>query len=155
MLSTRFVASMSKSGIVAFGFLGFLLLAGSGCEDKAIGRPCDLQADAGPNQPTINPEALECPTRLCLQPAKSPDIAVVDTAPYCTAECSNDSDCDGEHRGSGMRDKRCKSGFVCGVAQEVGNLCCKKLCLCKDFVTLPLVPPIGCDKNTNKTCRNL
>ena len=42
------------------------VLASAGCEDKAIGRPCDLLVDAGANKTTLNPQALECPTRICV-----------------------------------------------------------------------------------------
>lgn len=154
MLSTRSVASMCKSGIGAFVLLGLLMVTAS-CEDKAIGRPCDLQADAGVNQPTFNPSALECPTNLCLKPAKDPSLADTDTTALCTATCSNDSDCDGQSRGSGAADRRCKGGFVCGVALETGALCCKKLCICRDFVKLPLETPASCNKAVNMTCANL
>jgi len=132
-------------------------LASAGCEDKAIGRRCDVQADASATQAVFNGQALECPTRLCLKPPRYQGVAKeVDTAPYCTAECSKDSDCDGEVRDKNNgRDKRCETGFVCGVAFEVGPLCCKKVCLCKDFVPAAGVPaPISCVKGMS-TCPNL
>jgi hypothetical protein len=132
------------------------LLALAGCEDKAIGRVCEVQADAGTEQAVVNGQALECPSRLCLRPA--PDLTVaqtVDTTALCTAECSKDSDCDGaETRASNnSRDKRCRTGFVCGVATATGSVaCCKKLCLCKDFLVIPqsgLEVPVVCDRNKN------
>lgn len=135
-------------------------LASAGCEDKAIGRVCDVQVDAGTLQAVYNAQALECPSRLCLKPARDNSIAgQIDTAAYCSAECSNDSDCEGEKRNtSNEKDFRCKTGFVCGVAFEVGPLCCKKLCLCKDFITVPsggLKTPASCNTAGVSTCQNL
>jgi len=142
-------------------FAVLLLCAGaalaSGCEDKAIGRPCDVQSDAGPMQAVFNGQALECPSRICVKPSRDQGVAVTDTAPYCTAECSKDSDFDGEKRDmSNPRDHRCKSGFVCGVGFVTGPLCCRKLCLCRDFIAPMggLTTPATCDKAVS-TCQNL
>jgi hypothetical protein len=133
--------------LVGATLVALAALVGTGCEDKAIGRPCDVLADAGATQAVYNAQALECPSRICLKPIVSGEDKSVDTKPYCSAECSKDSDCDGEHRDSNnIFDKRCGKGFVCGVAFEVGPLCCKKLCLCKDFL------PAG-TMTTPKTCR--
>lgn len=140
----------------------------AGCEDKAIGRKCDVQGDAGAMQAVFNGQALECPSRICMKPsAVAGSIAATaaastsgpntTTAAYCTAECSKDSDCDGETRDPrATDDRRCVSGFVCGVAFEVGPLCCKKLCLCKDFIDPKkgLQGPVSCDKRVS-TCQNL
>ena len=148
---------------LAAALFGVVLLCagavlGTGCEDKAIGRPCDVQADAGAMQATVNPQALECPSRICLKPSREQGVAITDTAPYCTAECSKDSDCDGERRDStNPRDRRCKSGFVCGVATVTGGLCCRKLCLCRDFIAVSaggLQTPTACNKSVS-TCQNL
>jgi hypothetical protein len=140
---------------------GMLILVSTvalyGCEDKAIGRVCELQADGGENQAVTNPQALECPTRICLRPARDSQKAeMVDTTSLCSAECSKDSDCDGaETRNAGnARDKRCRSGFVCGVAAVTGTFCCKKLCMCKDFLNIPangLETPASCDRSKNPT----
>jgi hypothetical protein len=149
----RLLSALSLAG--ALSSLVFVL---SACEDKAIGRRCDVQADAGPMQAVFNGQALECPTRICLKPARDNNVASnVDTAPYCTAECSSDSDCDGETRDrSNGADRRCKGGFVCGVGFEVGPLCCKKICVCKDFVPATgLPPPVTCDKAKGSECQNL
>ena len=139
------------AALVTFG-LGL-----GGCEDKAIGRVCELTAEGNQNQAIVNGQALECPSRICLRPAK--DISkseMVNTTSLCSAECSKDSDCDGgETRSSDATrtlDKRCKSGFVCGVAAVTGSFCCKKLCMCKDFLVIPasgLETPSACDKSKN------
>jgi hypothetical protein len=146
---------------LAVSLLGATLAAGvfvlTACEDKAIGRRCDLQADAGAQQAGYNGQALECPTRICVKPAYEQGVADKQTAPYCTAECSKDSDCDGETRDSkNGADRRCTTGFMCGIAFEVGPLCCKKLCLCKDFIPKEGLPPrTSCDKGKGGTCQNL
>jgi hypothetical protein len=148
--ATNFLATAL---IAAFAFAGFLGV--SGCEDKAIGRVCELSAEGNQNQAIVNAQALECPSRICLRPARDINKAeTVDTTSLCSAECSKDSDCDGgETRASGKPlDKRCKSGFVCGVAAVTGSFCCKKLCMCKDFLNIPasgLETPAACDKSQN------
>jgi hypothetical protein len=145
--------------VTMLGTLSSLVFVLSACEDKAIGRRCDVQADAGLSQAVFNGQALECPTRICVKPSRDNAVAkAVDTAPYCTSECSSDSDCDGETRDrNNGADKRCQGGFVCGVGFEVGPLCCKKICLCKDFIPTTGVPtPSSCDKSKGvSTCPNL
>ena len=58
------------------------------------------------------------------------------TTSLCTADCSSDDDCaDGERRNTGdTGDARCKGGFVCKVAETVGDFCCRRLCVCTDFL---------------------
>lgn len=147
---------------LAPSFLAVALVAGAGCEDKAIGRPCDLLADGGISKTTVNPQALECPTRICVQPAQDVQITEpVDTTSLCSAECSKDGDCsDGQKRNlKKTGDLRCKNGFACAVATEVGDFCCKKICLCKDFLVIPdggIQAPAGCDGNNPvNRCKNL
>ena len=118
------------------------------CEDKGIGRSCDVLTDASSTQGVFNSEALECPSRICLKPILDPSKPeqTPPTAAYCSASCSQDSDCSsGEMRDStNENDRRCKSGFVCGIPFSVGRLCCQKLCLCKDFVSGSVVTPDVC-----------
>src|SRR5688572_2499986 len=66
----RLLSALSLAG--ALSSLVFVLAA---CEDKAIGRRCDVQADAGPMQAVFNGQALECPTRICLKPARDNGVA--------------------------------------------------------------------------------
>jgi hypothetical protein len=153
-------AARAVPALLGLFLVGAAAALGSGCEDKAIGRPCDVQSDAGPMQAVYNPQALECPSRICIKPSREQGVATdTKTAPYCTAECSKDSDCDGERRDpSNGLDRRCQSGFVCGVAFEVGPLCCRKLCLCRDFISQSggLMTPASCDKSKGvSTCQNL
>jgi hypothetical protein len=130
-----------------------------GCHDRAIGRPCNLLADAGANQPTLNYQATECPERICSNPAATVS-ASVNTQPLCTAECTKDSDCeDGQIRNKNDKnDFRCVAGWVCGVVTVTGSGCCKKLCICEDFVNVPeggLQLPPECQKNVTNTCKNI
>ncbi len=155
----RAIPHLRRLPLVAF--MAVAALVSTGCEDKAIGRVCDVQADGGTLQALFNGQALECPSRICLRPAKDNTVPnAVNTTALCSAECSKDSDCEGETRDkSNGKDRRCEKGFVCGVAFEVGPLCCKKLCICKDFVTIPqggLPKPASCDpEKSQSTCPNL
>ncbi|HJX51276.1 MAG TPA: hypothetical protein VJ801_00790 [Polyangia bacterium] len=114
-----------------------------------VGTPCDVLAvNPGPTQAIFNNQALECPSRICLKPLDQTGEA--DTTAFCASECSTDSDCVGATRDpSDPNDKRCVTGYACGVAFVVGPLCCKKLCLCKDFLAGPLQTPMACDPSQN------
>jgi hypothetical protein len=143
--------------VVVAALLG--LAGASGCENKAIGRLCDVQADGGAKQGLWNQAALECPSQLCIKQAVDGlSAGNPTTAPFCTAECSNDSDCqDGLTATPGKStDLRCRKGFTCGVAFEVGQLCCMKLCLCRDFLPSGVLQtPAGCVRSSTSTCANL
>lgn len=140
----------------AFGrlsLLGVFVLAGvafgnMACEDKAIGRPCDVLTDAGTEQAVYNSEALECPSRICLKPAYQSGASKASaTGAFCSAPCSQDSDCDPNQLRdtTNQNDHRCKSGFACGIAFVKGPICCQKLCLCRDFLgTNGTAIPIAC-----------
>jgi hypothetical protein len=131
-------------------FLALLAtLALGACEDKHIGRPCDLGLDMPPEDPklaTVNAQALECPSRLCLQPAKDKST---DTGPLCTDTCGSDDDCSDGEKGSAVGDPRCDTGFVCRrVIENIASnpLRCKPVCVCKDFLLIddPNIKPKGC-----------
>jgi hypothetical protein len=127
------------------------------CEDKGIGRSCDVLTDASQSQGVFNSEALECPSRICLKPVldQSKTELTPPTGAYCSASCSQDSDCnDGQLRDStNAADRRCKAGFVCGIPFVKGRLCCQKLCLCKDFLsTSGAEVPNGCLNGQAEKC---
>jgi hypothetical protein len=135
-----------------------MLMLGAGCTDKHIGRPCDLgpaSADAGTTTgttATIYAGALECPSRVCLLPGAE---QATDTGPLCTDGCSSNDDCDGEGRSTG-NPQGCKMGFVCMVPTEVGDFCCRRLCVCKDFVgSGPFTTPQSCMSGSGSTCKNV
>jgi hypothetical protein len=140
---------LAKHGIVCL----VALLGVAGCEHRALGRMCVALPGApdglaGDSGIVINDRALECRTQLCLQQAPDPATAhAVDTAALCTADCRRDSDCeDGELRESERSgDRRCRSGFFCGVALSTGTVApCRRLCLCRDFATAPVAVPPTC-----------
>ena len=119
-----------------FGALtvAIIALGNAGCEDKAIGRPCDLPVDGGPSQAAYKSPAIECPSHICIKPARATGaIGADDTQALCTAPCSQDSDCSGQTRDKkNPSDKRCSTGFVCMA--PFAQVCCDRLCVCKDFL---------------------
>jgi hypothetical protein len=120
-----------------------------------VGQPCDITTDAGMAQAVANTNATNCPSQICLKPRVEQNVANYrDTGATCTAECSRDSDCVGDLRDpSNPLDKRCQSGFACGIPFEVGPLCCKKLCMCKDFLPPSgVVTPSACTGGQAATC---
>jgi len=143
--------SRSQIGLAALSTLLFLVAAG--CADKHIGRRCiisDEGADGGmgPTYFSINPLALECPSRICIKPAQQ---QTTNTQALCTDECSSDDDCAGaESRDKNdSTDLRCNSGFACRYAipnLEGVPLACKRVCVCKDFIDVKAkdVKPDSC-----------
>ena len=155
---------MATSALSRMSFWLAIGLAGplfSGCgwaglaDEQAIGRPCDLQASAEPNQGVYTTGAGECPSNLCLKPVVEAGAAgPMDTGPSCSGECSSDSDCHGETRDpTNPADTRCAKGFTCGIPFVKGPLCCKKLCVCRDFLGPQGLPtPIACQGEGAMTC---
>ena len=147
--------------VVRFSPLGaltvaILALGNAGCEDKAIGRPCNLETDGGSSQAAYKSPAIECPGHVCIRPARAAGAAGADdTEAFCSATCSQDSDCAGQTRDKkNPTDKRCSSGFVCMVPFEQGSLCCNRLCVCKDFLPADRVvaPSALCSGPAAKSC---
>jgi hypothetical protein len=131
---------------LSLAMLTLLALAAlAGCGDNPVGRICFLGGDPpGDNQNIVSSPALECQSRTCVHIAQqTPDL--------CTGECSSDSDCDK------VSESPCDSGFACMIPVTVGGFCCKKLCVCKDYLEIPpggLLPPDACDANNaaNECC---
>ena len=69
--------------LAGFAFLVGGALVSSGCENKAIGRPCDLETVAD-NSATQNSSALECPSRICVKPSLNPSVASSPSLPIDT-----------------------------------------------------------------------
>jgi hypothetical protein len=155
----------------SIGLLVIAMVLGSvACENKHIGRPCGLSVstDSGTSSGTTSTldVGLECPSRICLLPAQEAGPQSPPTTSLCTADCSSDDDCsDGERRNSSdTGDQRCKGGFVCKVAETVGDFCCRRLCVCTDFLNRNAMTqsydtslPDVCTTNvTNKAnCKNI
>jgi hypothetical protein len=152
-----------KTESVARAHLGLSILALTcGCCGDDIGKPCDLTVDAGPREAVANTISLTCESHLCLKPSLSPKVAPVapPTGAGCSAECSQaGTDCGGwELRDStNPSDTRCKRGFICAVPFEVGQLCCRKLCVCKDFLApnQPLVPVTCTNRDALTSCQQI
>jgi hypothetical protein len=124
-----------------------LILVVTGCSDNPVGRICFIGNDAGTQQQNIVASpALECQSRTCLHVAqKGPDL--------CTGECSSDGDCDK------APESPCNNGFACIVPVTVGPFCCKKMCVCRDYLIIPdggIAEPAACDSNNaDNECCNL
>jgi hypothetical protein len=111
------------------------LFLAPGCEDQHVGRLCFIQRDVaeGANV-VVNPQALECPSRMCLY-YKDPAVTGVEPLALCTAECSSDGDCGGETSSSDQ--SMCKTGFKCAWPIEVGDFKCRRMCVCADLMIVP------------------
>lgn len=130
------------------------------CAGEPVGRICDLgtQMPAATEVVVASP-SLDCVSRTCLRVPLSRELPAGSSFPagnngLCTAECSEDSDCER------VPESPCVSGFTCGVAVTVGPFCCRKFCICKDYVVVPdqggLSTPQACDSsNADNTCCNL
>jgi hypothetical protein len=140
-------------------FVGLLSLVvfGMGCTDNPVGRLCDLgTATPQVSEVVVASPSLDCVSRTCLRvPATKPGA---DPPPLnsglCTAECSSDGDCDR------VPESPCLTGFTCGIAVTVGPFCCRKFCICKDYIVVPdsgeLATPKACDAgDSNNACCNL
>jgi len=149
-----------RAGQFARGFalvaFGVVVLAAGGCDDKHIGRPCQIGVpppDAGSSGgafATITSPALECPSRICLLANDvNGDATKYKEGASCTAPCSTDDDCSDAETGSknDMSDFHCKTNFLCTWPTTVGPFACQKLCVCHDFLLVPtggIQPPAAC-----------
>ena len=145
-----------RSPLLVSGFLALATaLSGPGCADNHIGRPCEIGVDKSmidPTKVTINPAALECPSRLCLLPAQN-GATTGNVAGLCTAECSSNDDCsDGEKGTQSSTNTRCLTGFSCRVLLPPlasNALSCHALCVCNDFLSpddlAMSIKPAGCN----------
>ena len=141
--------------------LGLVLssLVSSACGGNPVGRICDLGVQPEPGSVVVGSPSLDCVTRTCLEVplgrALPPgSIYPSGTDGLCTAECQQDSDCDR------VPESPCVTGFTCGIVPglTVGPFCCRKLCVCKDYIMIPmsgvLDTPMACDpgKPENACC---
>ena len=131
-----------------------------GCTENPVGRRCDLGAQTPEaNAVVVAAQSLDCVSRTCLRfPAqREPPPGSEPLAPnigLCTAECSSAGDCDR------VPESPCVTGFTCGIATTAGAYCCRKFCICKDYIVVPdngeLPTPAGCDaSNMENACCNL
>lgn len=124
------------------------VLVGGGCADNPVGRKCFVGDVDGSTSfaNIISSPALECPSNTCLHVRNhEPDL--------CTGECGSADDCDK------VKESPCKGGFSCVIPFEAGPFCCKRMCVCNDY--LPQLdggvpPPAACDPdNAFNECCNL
>jgi hypothetical protein len=130
------------------------------CTGEPVGRLCDLGTlTPAPTEVVVASPSLDCVTRTCLRVPKPADLPPGSEFPegnngLCTAECESDGDCDR------VPESPCVTGFTCGIAVTVGPFCCRKFCICKDYVVVPdsgqLSVPKACDAgNADNACCNL
>jgi len=130
------------------------------CSGEPVGRLCDLgTATPQATEVVVASPSLDCVTRTCLRVPLGRDLPPGSSFPdgtngLCTAECAADSDCDR------VPESPCITGFTCGVAVTVGPFCCRKFCICKDYVVVPdsgeIATPKACDAgNKDNACCNL
>src|SRR5262245_59704802 len=157
MTQRTFVVSRST---VALAASLAAALAFAGCADNPVGRICDLGAVPAEGQAVVASASLDCVSRTCLRvPLTAPELPKNSEYPtgqlgLCSAECSSDDDCDR------VPESPCQTGFSCGVPVTVGPFCCRKFCICKDYIVVPkkggLPTPAACDAGNNaNACCNL
>lgn len=146
--------------VVVLGLFAAMLSFASGCFGEPVGRICDLgtQSPAATEVVVASP-SLDCVSRTCLRVPLGRELPAGSTFPagnngLCTAECEADDDCER------VPESPCITGFACGVAVTVGPFCCRKFCICKDYVVIPeggtLTTPKACDaNNADNSCCNL
>jgi len=145
-------------------------VVGQGCTDPGrtgdqvgrlptFGNPCEVGASPadGPGAVIVTRFAPECASKTCLLPGADRDPG--NTGPLCTSGCNTDADCAGGLQGdrSDQTDHRCKTGFACMVPTTVGDFCCEKMCVCRDYVVEPqggFQAPAVCAGTLAGTCAN-
>lgn len=154
-LGARFLLSapMLRRTVV---FAAFLIA----CGGEPVGRICDLGAEMPePSEVVVSSPSLDCVSRTCLRVPLGRDLPEGSVYPsgnngLCTAECTSDDDCDR------VPESPCKTGFTCAIAVTVGPFCCRRFCVCKDYVVVPdtgkIEDPLACDPtNADNACCNL
>jgi hypothetical protein len=130
--------------------LAVALSALAGCSENPVGRKCFIGDDPDLGQNVITSPALECPSRSCLYMAGQ---AASDSS-LCTAECSSNDDCDK------VAESPCETGFSCTIPTVTGPFCCRKMCVCNDYLNNSLdggpVDTEACNPDLEEnTCINL
>jgi hypothetical protein len=133
-----------------------------GCQQPLVGAICSIGSAANQSSSVLATPSLDCQSRECLKvPQQTASLpagaqALGPTNGMCTAACESDSDCEAQ---SGTP---CQTGFACGVPSglTVGDSCCQKVCVCRDYVKIPaggtMPVPEACNAdNPDATCCNL
>lgn len=132
------------------------------CADNPVGRICDLGTSTPQvDEAVVASPSLDCVSRTCLRVPLGRALPPGSAFPagnngLCTAECSSDADCDR------VPESPCITGFTCGVPPGivVGPFCCRKFCICKDYIVVPesgeVAIPEACNPGDPKNaCCNL
>lgn len=127
------------------------------CSENPVGRKCFIGDVADfPTESIIASPALECSSRTCLQVPLPVGVDLPDGSEYtslCTAECNADEDCDK------VPESPCQTGFTCAIPVTVGAFCCRKMCICKDYLVIPetgIPEPAAClAEDPANSCCNL
>jgi len=138
-----------------------VVVLAAACTGNPVGRICDLGGSQAPDpgESVVASPSLDFVTRTCLRvPVTNPNppkniMAPTGTNGLCTAECTTADDCER------VPESPCVSGFTCAIPVTVGPFCCKKFCICKDYVQFPASGqplPMACDgTDPNNNCCNL
>ena len=137
---------MTRTGRWRLMLVGALALAacsssGTGTSAARLGQSCDLgvgvDAGATGSVVTISSPAPECASGSCLF---GPFDKASDTGPLCTTPCTLNAQCErGEMRdATDPDDHRCRTGFMCMVPITVGPFACQKMCVCLDWLAVPV-----------------
>jgi len=130
------------------------------CTANPVGRICDIgTATPQASEVVVASPSLDCVSRTCLRVPLSKELPPGSMFPtgnngLCTAECAADDECDR------VPESPCITGFTCGIAVTVGPFCCRKFCICKDYIVVPdsgkLDTPMACEpSNSANACCNL
>lgn len=149
----------SSAALLLTALIASFAVNTAGCADNPVGRICDLGVeDPNPNESVVASPSLDCQSRTCLKVPLNRELPEGSRYPLgnkglCTAECDSDDDCDR------VPESPCKTGFACAVPVVVGPFCCRKMCICKDYIVIPDggVPlPEACDpSDPANACCNL
>lgn len=131
-----------------------------GCEDKGIGLPCDLPGSQNASSTQVVSNAVECPESVCILMSGREPTKGGRTQPlaYCTATCSNSSDCEG---GQNCWDPAHENQlpFVCAkpvlLDSDPGPGCglqCRGVCICEADARRQTNPPLFRSKDGNCDC---
>lgn len=144
--------SPTARSLALFALALVMFAMGGACEDKHVGRPCELgtvpMGGTSGQIATLSSPALECPSHICLLPGAEKDprsaaqiaVSTSGTGPLCTASCESSEDCEDGEKGSpdNPADKRCRGGFACVWPTTVGSFQCQRMCVCRDFFSEPI-----------------
>lgn len=157
--------------------LTVVLLAG-GCPRSDIGQPCNHGAIEAPQNPVVTFPALACDHLLCVygEDLEVPSAECSSNAEcneadpiqrrfecsnghcrigddyvlsrsMCSQLCESDADCEG-----GSDDTQCRTGFSCARVQRLDDLCCQKLCVCRDDLGTDRTLEEACEAGTQQGC---